>query len=131
MHPKVSKKDWEADGVVVMKGAGKGFPVGRPVGVVRWSLSTTDEQLVPLTVNCWPEDEGGGVMNVNIEYNMPRDMELRVCGAGSREAGPRPSRARGARGGFPSTRVEARRGRAPRPARPASPRRAPRLRAEP
>jgi len=76
VHPKVAKKDWEADGVVVMKGAGKGFPVGRPVGVVRWSLSTTDEALVPLTVNCWPEDEGGGVMNVNIEYNMPRDMEL-------------------------------------------------------
>jgi hypothetical protein len=76
VHPKVAKKDWEGDGVVVMKDASKGFPVGRPVGVVRWSLSTTDEALVPLTINCWPEDEGGGVMNVNIEYTLTRAMEL-------------------------------------------------------
>jgi len=75
-HPKVDKKTWEADGVVVMKGSGKGFPVGRPVGVVRWALSTTDERQVPLTINCWPEDEGDGQMNVNIEYATAREMEL-------------------------------------------------------
>jgi len=84
----VSKKDWESDGVVLMKDATKGFPVGRPVGVVRWSLSTTDESLVPLTINCWPEDEGDGVMNVNIEYTMTRAMELydvciKIPGCGS------------------------------------------------
>ena len=88
MHPKVSKKDWEADGAVMMKDASKGFPVGRPVGVVRWSLSTTDEALVPLTINCWPEDEGDGVMNVNVEYELKRPMELydvviRIPGCGN------------------------------------------------
>ena len=75
VHPKVSKKDWEADGAVMMKDASKGFPVGRPVGVVRWSLSTTDEALVPLTINCWPEDEGGEI-NVNIEYQLQRPVSL-------------------------------------------------------
>ena len=29
-------------------------------------------------VNCWPEDEGDGNMNVNIEYTLEKtDMELR------------------------------------------------------
>ena len=60
-----------------MKGNAKGFPVRRAVGVVRWALSTTDEQQVPLTINCWPEDEGDGQMNVNIEYTAARSgMEL-------------------------------------------------------
>ncbi|KAH8097459.1 hypothetical protein JL720_350 [Aureococcus anophagefferens] len=67
VHPKVSKKDWEADGAVMMKDASKGFPVGRPVGVVRW---------------------GDGVMNVNVEYELKRPMELydvviRIPGCGN------------------------------------------------
>ena len=43
VHPKVEKKLWEADGVVTLKDAAKGFPVGRPVGILRWSLSSSDE----------------------------------------------------------------------------------------
>jgi len=88
-HPKVDKKAWESDGVVQMKGAAKGFPVGRAVGVVRWALSTTDEQQVPLTINCWPEDEGDGNMNVNIEYATARsgmelyDVSIKIPGCGA------------------------------------------------
>lgn len=44
------------------------------VGVLRWSLSTTDESQMPLTINCWPEAEGGGQMNVSMEYEL-----VRVC----------------------------------------------------
>lgn len=40
------------------------------VGVLRWSLSTTDESQMPLTINCWPEPEGGGQMNVSMEYEL-------------------------------------------------------------
>lgn len=55
---------------------GKGFPVGRPVGVLKWSYSAEDA--APITINCWPEDDGsGGVVNVNIEFELNRpDMVL-------------------------------------------------------
>ena len=63
--------------ILMLKDASKGFPVGRPVGVLRWSLSSAAaDSLVPLTLNCWPEEEGQGKMNVNIEYQLNGDREL-------------------------------------------------------
>lgn len=67
-HPKVDKKPYETSGLLSLKG-GKGFPVGRGVGILRWSYS--GEDAAPLTINCWPEDEGGS-MNVNIEMELTR-----------------------------------------------------------
>uniref|UniRef100_A0A7S2Y5F6 Coatomer subunit delta n=1 Tax=Entomoneis paludosa TaxID=265537 RepID=A0A7S2Y5F6_9STRA len=67
-HPKVDKKSYEAQGVLSLKG-GKGFPMQRGVGVLRWSYN--GEDAAPLTINCWPEDEGGTI-NVNIEMEMTR-----------------------------------------------------------
>lgn len=68
-HPKVDKKAYEQNGHLSLKG-GKGFPVGRPVGILRWSYN--GEDAVPLTVNCWPEDEGSGSIQVNIEMELTR-----------------------------------------------------------
>lgn len=68
-HPKVDKKEYETKGVLNLKG-GKGFPVGRPVGILRWSYS--GEDAAPITINCWPEEEGSGMMNVNIELELTR-----------------------------------------------------------
>ena len=62
--------------ILVLKDSAKGFPAHRPVGVLRWSLSSTDESLVPLSLNCWPEEEGRGKINVNIEYNLNDSREL-------------------------------------------------------
>mmetsp|Transcript_7083 Transcript_7083/g.14486 ORF Transcript_7083/g.14486 Transcript_7083/m.14486 type:complete len:550 (-) Transcript_7083:32-1681(-) len=67
-HPKVDKKSYSQGGVLTIKG-GKGFPVGRGVGVLRWSYN--GEDAAPITINCWPEDEGG-TMNVNIEMELTR-----------------------------------------------------------
>lgn len=68
-HPKVDKKAYEQKGVLSLKG-GKGFPVGRPVGILRWSYN--GEDAAPLTINCWPEDEGSGTIQVNIEMELTR-----------------------------------------------------------
>lgn len=68
-HPKVDKKSYETSGTLTLKG-GKGFPVGRGVGVLRWTYNGDDA--APLTINCWPEDEGTGSINVNIEMEMVR-----------------------------------------------------------
>ncbi len=70
-HPKVNKQAYDQGKVLMLKDAAKGFPVGRPVGVLRWSLSSaSDDSLVPLSINCWPEEEGQGKMSVNIEYGL-------------------------------------------------------------
>jgi len=75
-HPKVNKPSYEKSGVLRLKasGPGKGFPVGRPVGILRWGYNGVNG--APLTINCWPEEEGDGNINVNIEYELTRDMTL-------------------------------------------------------
>ena len=50
--------------------------------MLRWSLSTTDESQMPLTINCWPEAEGGGQMNVSMEYELVRQTYCYVLPAG-------------------------------------------------
>mmetsp|Transcript_21726 Transcript_21726/g.44598 ORF Transcript_21726/g.44598 Transcript_21726/m.44598 type:complete len:559 (-) Transcript_21726:213-1889(-) len=66
-HPKVDKKLYEQNGQLSLKDAAKGFPKGKAVGILRWSMSTTSEDQVPISINCWPEPDGAD-MNVNVEY---------------------------------------------------------------
>lgn len=65
-HPKVDKKAYESAGTLALKAGA--FPKHKSVGVLRWSMSTTAEDQVPLSINCWPEPDGGD-MNVNVEYS--------------------------------------------------------------
>lgn len=68
-HPKVDKKPYEQTGSLSLKG-GKGFPVARGIGILRWSYS--GEDAAPLSVNCWPEEDGSGAITVNIEMELLR-----------------------------------------------------------
>lgn len=74
-HPKVDKKAYEGQASLQLKDLSKGFPKGKPVGVLRWSMSTTDDDQVPISINCWPEEDGND-MNVNVEYSVNSDHEL-------------------------------------------------------
>jgi hypothetical protein len=80
-HPKVNKAVYEKTGLLQLKDPTKGFPSARPVGILKWTYSGTDSELVPLKINCWPEEESRGQMNVSIEYSMDvPGMELHdVC----------------------------------------------------
>ena len=78
-HPNISKPMYKRDGVLALKDVNRPFPIGSAVGVLKWRLNTKDEQLVPLTINCWPESVGANQLNVNIEYNLEApDLELHV-----------------------------------------------------
>lgn len=68
-HPKVDKKVYEQRGVLALKG-GKAFPVSRSVGILRWSYNSEDA--APISINCWPEDEGSGRITVSIEMELTR-----------------------------------------------------------
>uniref|UniRef100_A0A671M5P1 Coatomer subunit delta n=1 Tax=Sinocyclocheilus anshuiensis TaxID=1608454 RepID=A0A671M5P1_9TELE len=45
------------------------FPLNSDLGVLKWRLQSTDESLIPLTINCWPSESGSGC-DVNIEYEL-------------------------------------------------------------
>uniref|UniRef100_A0A7S1Y850 Coatomer subunit delta n=1 Tax=Grammatophora oceanica TaxID=210454 RepID=A0A7S1Y850_9STRA len=66
-HPKMDKKTYEKEGTLKVKKGG--FPMGRGLGILRWSYN--GEEAAPLTLNCWPEDEGGS-MNVSMELELAR-----------------------------------------------------------
>lgn len=47
------------------------------VGVLKWRLQGTDENLVPILINCWPSEAGDGSCDVNIEYELAHpNLEL-------------------------------------------------------
>lgn len=82
-HPKVNKAAYEKNAILQLKEANKGFPSARPVGILKWTHSGTADDLIPLKINCWPEEEARGQMNVSIEYSMDvPGLELhdvRIC----------------------------------------------------
>ncbi len=69
-HPKINKPLYDKSSILQLKDQSKGFPSGRPVGILKWTNSNSNEDMLPLKINCWPEEEGRGQMNVSIEYSM-------------------------------------------------------------
>ena len=75
-HPKVNKPLYDKTGLLQLKDTTKGFPSARPVGVLKWThtgVAGADDSLLPIKVNCWPDEESRGVMNVSIEYSKELD----------------------------------------------------------
>ncbi|XP_062376835.1 archain 1b [Sardina pilchardus] len=76
-HPNVDKKLFSSECVIALKNAEKSFPINNDVGVLKWRLQTTDEALIPLTINCWPSESSTGC-DVNIEYELLEEgLELK------------------------------------------------------
>jgi len=69
-HPKVNKALYDKTSLLQLKDTTKGFPSQRPVGILRWTHASTSDDLIPIKINCWPEEESRGQMNVTIEYNV-------------------------------------------------------------
>jgi len=68
-HPSIDKKLFQSQGIIAQKDKSKSFPLKQEIGVLRWRLQTTDESVMPLTVNCWPNVTSSGC-DVNIEYEL-------------------------------------------------------------
>lgn len=69
-HPKLNKALFDAQALLQLKDQSKGFPSARPVGLLKWTNTASNEDLLPLKINCWPEEEGRGMTSVSIEYSM-------------------------------------------------------------
>lgn len=76
-HPNVDKELFKTRSQIGLKQPNKPFPLHTDVGVLKWRLQGTDETLVPLLINCWPSEAGGGGCDVNIEYELTHlELEL-------------------------------------------------------
>jgi len=69
-HPHVDKDLFKSRTQIGLKNSSKSFPVNSDVGVLKWRFQTTDEAHVPLSINCWPSENGSGGCDVNIEYEL-------------------------------------------------------------
>lgn len=76
-HPNIDKELFKSRQQIAMKNSSKSFPVNTDVGVLKWRFQTQDETFIPLSINCWPSDNGQGGCDVNIEYELEMEkMEL-------------------------------------------------------
>nr|CAI5851544.1 unnamed protein product [Callosobruchus analis] len=75
-HPNVDKELFKSRSQIGLKQPSKPFPLHTDVGVLKWRMQSTDENLVPLLINCWPSENGDGC-DVNIEYELSHtNLEL-------------------------------------------------------
>lgn len=45
--------------------------------MVKWRYQTTEDSAIPLTVNCWPNENSDGSVDVNIDYEL-QDKSLKL-----------------------------------------------------
>ncbi|EDW75246.2 uncharacterized protein Dwil_GK20068 [Drosophila willistoni] len=69
-HPNVDKELFKTRSIIGLKNLAKPFPLNTDVGVLKWRFVSQDEAAIPLTINCWPSDNGEGGCDVNIEYEL-------------------------------------------------------------
>ncbi|CAO2815311.1 unnamed protein product [Amaranthus hypochondriacus] len=76
-HPNINKELYSNEGILGLKDPNRPFPSGQGDGValVRWRMQSTDESIVPLTINCWPSVSGSDTY-VNIEYEASSRFDL-------------------------------------------------------
>ena len=74
-HPNIDKQLYASSSELGLKDPNRPFPSGSPLGILKWRMASKDEDLLPISINCWPSVSGGETY-VNIEYEANNDMEL-------------------------------------------------------
>ncbi|QRV94597.1 Adaptor complexes medium subunit family [Ceratobasidium sp. AG-Ba] len=78
-HPNVAKfaGGVGVGGEVKLKDPARAFPIGQPLGVLKWRWGSKDETGIPLSINCWPSPAGDGTCEVNIEWELEnKELDL-------------------------------------------------------
>ncbi|KAF8593895.1 hypothetical protein BDV93DRAFT_535139 [Ceratobasidium sp. AG-I] len=78
-HPNVAKFVATAglSAEVKLKDSAGAFPIGQPLGVLKWRWGSKDESGIPLSINCWPSPAGDVTCEVNIEWELEKkELEL-------------------------------------------------------
>ncbi|GAU12920.1 hypothetical protein TSUD_97310 [Trifolium subterraneum] len=80
-HPNMNKELFANEYILGLKDPNRPFPTGQAsddagVGLLKWRMQSTDESIVPLTINCWPSSSGNETY-VSIEYEASSMFDLR------------------------------------------------------
>lgn len=76
-HPNIDKELFKTRSIIGLKNPAKPFPLNTGVGVLKWRFTSSDEADIPLSINCWPSDNGSGGCDVNIEFELENtELEL-------------------------------------------------------
>jgi len=76
-HPNIDKELFRTRSIIGLKNPAKPFPLNAGVGVLKWRFQTQDEAAIPLSINCWPSENGSGGCDVNIEFTLENtELEL-------------------------------------------------------
>lgn len=59
-HPNIDKGLYASQNVLGLRDSTRPFPIGAPLGVLKWRFQTDDESAAPLSINCWPSVSGEG-----------------------------------------------------------------------
>ncbi|KAK0413151.1 hypothetical protein QR680_006628 [Steinernema hermaphroditum] len=76
VHPNLDKKLWQSSSMLKLKNTDKPFPCNVDVGVLKWRLQLADEEQLPITINCWPNENPDGC-SVSIEYTLQTEQTLK------------------------------------------------------
>jgi len=74
-HPNIDKALHASQNVLALKDAGRPFPTGSALGILKWRCAPKDEQAAPLQLNCWPSLSGDKSF-VSIEYEAAPGLDL-------------------------------------------------------
>ncbi|XP_077243843.1 coatomer subunit delta-like [Tasmannia lanceolata] len=79
-HPNINRELFSNENILGLKDPNRPFPTGQAgdaagVGLLKWRMQSTDESIVPLTINCWPSVSGSETY-VNIEYEASGMFDL-------------------------------------------------------
>lgn len=74
-HPNIDKALYSSKQLLGVKDPSKPFPIGLPQVILKWRFQTTDVDLVPITVNCWPTPSASETF-INIEYEATAKYDL-------------------------------------------------------
>jgi hypothetical protein len=77
-HPNINKAALGApggQGAIAAKQADRGFPTGTSLSLLRWRFTAKDDDSsqLPIMLTCWPEETGGGLITVNVEYTLQHE----------------------------------------------------------
>ncbi|XP_065853280.1 coatomer subunit delta-like [Euphorbia lathyris] len=80
-HPNMNKELFSNENILGLKDPNRPFPTGQTgdaagVGLLKWRMQSSDESIVPLTINCWPSVSGSDTY-VNIEYDAAPLVDMR------------------------------------------------------
>ena len=74
-HPNIDKALYSSQQKLGVKDPARPFPVNVPQGILKWRYQTTDEEQVPISINCWPTPSGAETY-LNIEFESAATYDL-------------------------------------------------------